>query len=122
MDLYSRKQRWKLVLAAVAFALVGASLWYSNRIVQDVRAISSHLRDHSRAPVAGLVISCAGRKHVLAGRDDDHEVGAVREGCGQAFPLAGFPSFGEIGPRRTEGGYTRTLFHNMTYILLVFEA
>ncbi len=38
MDLYSRKQRWKLVLAAVAFALVGASLWYSNRIVQDVRA------------------------------------------------------------------------------------
>jgi hypothetical protein len=90
-------------------------------ILQDVRTISSHLRDRSRAPVAGLVISCAGRKHVLAGRDDDHEVGAVREGCGQAFPLAGFPSFGEIGPRRTEGGYTRTLFHNMTYILLVFE-
>ncbi|MBK6341526.1 MAG: hypothetical protein IPF41_02765 [Flavobacteriales bacterium] len=38
MDLYSRKQRWKLVLAAVAMLLVGASLWYSNRIVDDIRA------------------------------------------------------------------------------------
>ena len=38
MDLYSRKQRWKLVLAAVAMLIVGASLWYSNRIVERVRA------------------------------------------------------------------------------------
>ncbi|MEZ4739838.1 MAG: HAMP domain-containing sensor histidine kinase [Flavobacteriales bacterium] len=38
MDLYSRKQRWKLVLAVVAMLIVGASLWYSNRIVDRVRA------------------------------------------------------------------------------------
>lgn len=38
MDLYSRKQRWKLVLAIVALLLVGASLWYSNRIVDRIRA------------------------------------------------------------------------------------
>lgn len=37
MDLYSRKQRWKLVLALIAMAIVGASLWYSNRIVDKVR-------------------------------------------------------------------------------------
>lgn len=37
MDLYSRKQRWKLLLAAVAMLIVGASLWYSNRIVNKVR-------------------------------------------------------------------------------------
>ena len=37
MDLYSRKQRWKLVLALVALAIVGASLWYSSRIVEHVR-------------------------------------------------------------------------------------
>lgn len=37
MDLYSRKQRWKLVLAAIAMVMVGASLWYSNRIVDRVR-------------------------------------------------------------------------------------
>ena len=38
MDLYSRKQRWKLVLAVVAMLIVGASLWYSNRIVEGIRA------------------------------------------------------------------------------------
>ncbi|MBS1580637.1 MAG: HAMP domain-containing histidine kinase [Bacteroidetes bacterium] len=37
MDLYSRKQRWKLVLALAAMAIVGASLWYSDRIVKRVR-------------------------------------------------------------------------------------
>lgn len=37
MNLYSRKQRWKLVLALAALAIVGASLWYSNRIVHKVR-------------------------------------------------------------------------------------
>lgn len=38
MDLYSRKQRWKLLLAVVAMLIVGASLWYSSRIVERVRA------------------------------------------------------------------------------------
>lgn len=37
MDLYSRKQRWKLLLALAAMAIVGASLWYSDRIVKKVR-------------------------------------------------------------------------------------
>ncbi|MBL8002995.1 MAG: hypothetical protein JNL05_13660, partial [Flavobacteriales bacterium] len=37
MDLYSRKQRWKLVLAVVALLIVGASLWYSSRIVNKIR-------------------------------------------------------------------------------------
>ena len=37
MNLYSRKQRWKLVLAMAALTIVGASLWYSNRIVNKVR-------------------------------------------------------------------------------------
>ena len=37
MDLYSRKQRWKLVLAGVAVLIVTASVWYSNRIVTKVR-------------------------------------------------------------------------------------
>lgn len=91
-------------------------------IVQDVRDLSYRLAQADRSPAAGLVISCAGRKQVLAHRDDDHEIGAVRHGYGRVFPLAGFPSFGEIGPRPTPSGYTQTLFHNMTYILLVFEA
>ncbi len=90
-------------------------------IVEDVRSLCAGMDLEGGDPAAGMVISCAGRKHVLGSRDDDHEVGAVRQGFGRRFPLAGFPSFGEIGPRRHEDGYTRTLFHNMTYILLIFE-
>ncbi|HEY0976169.1 MAG TPA: HAMP domain-containing sensor histidine kinase [Flavobacteriales bacterium] len=37
IDLYSRKQNWKLVLAMVALCIVGASLYYSGRIVEKVR-------------------------------------------------------------------------------------
>lgn len=37
MDLYSRKQRWKLLLALAALGIVGASLWYSSRMVERVR-------------------------------------------------------------------------------------
>ncbi len=37
MDLYSRKQRWKVVLAAVAILIVGASLYYSSQIVDGIR-------------------------------------------------------------------------------------
>ena len=37
MDLYARKQRWKLVLAGAAALIVAASLWYSSRIVDEVR-------------------------------------------------------------------------------------
>jgi len=89
-------------------------------IVSEAYEVGARLRDEAFDPAAGVVISCAGRKFVLGNRDDDHEVGAVRAGCGREFPLVGFPSFGEIGPRRTAEGYTRPLFHNMTYILLVF--
>jgi hypothetical protein len=89
-------------------------------VVEDARVIGTQLREAGYEPAAGLVFSCAGRKHVLGFREDDHEVGALRVGCGRTFPLAGFPSFGEVGPRRTSTGYTGVLFHNMTYILLVF--
>ena len=37
MNLYHKKQRWKLVLIGIAIMLVAASLWYSNQIVQKVQ-------------------------------------------------------------------------------------
>jgi len=37
MNLYHKKQRWKLVLIGIAILLVAASLWYSNQIVQKVQ-------------------------------------------------------------------------------------
>ncbi|HRE75779.1 MAG TPA: HAMP domain-containing sensor histidine kinase [Flavobacteriales bacterium] len=37
MNLYSRKQRWKIVLLFIALILTGASLWYSSKIVGKIR-------------------------------------------------------------------------------------
>ena len=37
MNLYSSKQRWKIVLLIAALAIVGLSLWYSSSIVKQIR-------------------------------------------------------------------------------------
>jgi len=37
VNLYSNKQRWKLVLFAVAMIIVGITLWYSNQIAERIR-------------------------------------------------------------------------------------
>lgn len=37
MNLYSSKQRWKLLLLLLALLMVGGSLWYSNQIVNQIR-------------------------------------------------------------------------------------
>lgn len=36
MNIYQRKQRWKLGLATAAFVIVIASFWYSNNLVKDI--------------------------------------------------------------------------------------
>ena len=37
MSIYSKKQRWKIVLLIIAVLIIGASLWYSNLIVSKIR-------------------------------------------------------------------------------------
>lgn len=39
MNIYSKKQRWKLALAAVAAVIVFASLWYTSILVRDIAAV-----------------------------------------------------------------------------------
>ena len=36
MDLYSKKQRWKIMLLGIALLLISASLFFSNSIVSKV--------------------------------------------------------------------------------------
>lgn len=38
MNIYSKKQRWKLLLFAAAVVIVGAALWYAGTIVDKVKA------------------------------------------------------------------------------------
>lgn len=37
MNLYSNKQRWKIILLGVALSIVGITLWYSNHITEKIR-------------------------------------------------------------------------------------
>ena len=37
MNIYNRKQRWKLVLLLLALGIVGVTLWYSNHIAAEIR-------------------------------------------------------------------------------------
>ena len=87
-------------------------------LIKEVYAIAE--RERERKPVAALIVSCVGRKSML-GDDLHHEVDALQQTFA-GLPLAGFPSFGEIGPLRLpDGSYSRNLFHNMTYVLLLIE-
>jgi len=38
MSIYSKKQRWKIVLLILALIIIGASFWYSNYIVSKIRS------------------------------------------------------------------------------------
>ena len=36
MNIYAKKQRWKIVLTIIAFLIVGISLWYTNNLVKSI--------------------------------------------------------------------------------------
>lgn len=57
-----------------------------------------------------LLVSCVGRKLVMGGRVDE-EVEAVADVFGRATTMAGFYSYGEIGPY---GSDCQTRLHNQT--------
>lgn len=101
--------------------LVQVCLTPPDRMIQDVKDIGDSLGTLPFNPVAALIVSCAGRKKVLAG-EIDNEVRDILHGCPSLEALSGFPSFGEFGPVKTVDGYSRPLFHNMTFILLLIGA
>jgi hypothetical protein len=85
-----------------------------------LRGVDSAIAGIMRAgltPAGMLVISCAGRRWILEERYRE-EVDRIQAALGTELPLAGFPSFGEIGPfHAVSGGYTPVYFHNTTCVL-----
>jgi hypothetical protein len=66
-------------------------------------------------PVAAFGISCAGRKWFLGPRFSE-EIEAVRARHTD-LPIIGFPSLGEVSPRRrADGSYSTNLFHNVSFV------
>ncbi|MBI2380700.1 MAG: FIST C-terminal domain-containing protein [Gammaproteobacteria bacterium] len=87
-------------------------------LIAEVQAIAERATQLDFAPKAALIVSCVGRKWLL-NEQIEHEVRELSQSLGRRLPLAGYPSFGEIGPLKDEWGYTPNLFHNMTYVLLL---
>jgi hypothetical protein len=89
-----------------------------DQLIEEVYALASDSKRSGFDPAAALIVSCVGRKWLLGGRVQ-HEISALSESFGENLPIAGYPSFGEIGPLQTSEGYSPNLFHNMTYVLLL---
>lgn len=86
-------------------------------VLAGVDAALAGLRDPGFTPTAAVVVSCAGRKWVLADQAPQ-EIERVFAALGRRLPLVGFPSFGEIGPfRGPDGRATRPCFHNVTFVV-----
>ncbi len=86
-------------------------------IISDIKNIASDMNSLPFTPQAALIVSCAGRKSVL--KDGlKYEPREILKGCPGLEALVGYPSFGEIGPLKSPDGYTETIFHNMTSIVL----
>lgn len=69
------------------------------------------------APELAVLISCVGRKLVLRQRTEE-EVESVREVLGQAVPLTGFYSYGEICPAAPNADCE---LHNQTMTITTFR-
>lgn len=89
------------------------------QVLRELYLLVEKCRQEGFHPSAALIVSCAGRKWLLGDRIQ-HEINALQEQFGTSLPIAGFPSFGEIGPLPTIDGYSRNLVHNMTYVLMLF--
>jgi hypothetical protein len=91
----------------------------SEEIIAEVKSVAYGLDQLSFQPMAAVVISCAGRKHLL-GNKNKLEIDALAKADRLPEAVAGFPSLGEISPIKTGDGYSEPLFHNMTYVVFVF--
>jgi len=86
------------------------------KIVGEVETVVTMIDQLPFNPAAAIIISCAGRKQLL-GNKNNVEITALDSSVNKPNAIAGFPSFGEISPMKTDQGYTQSLFHNMTYVL-----
>ncbi len=91
----------------------------SDNIIAEVETVAADLNRLSFQPAAAIIISCAGRKQLL-GNKNSIEVSALASTANCPKAIAGFPSLGEISPLKTGPEYSPPLFHNMTYVLVVF--
>jgi len=79
-------------------------------------ARTSRLTSTDQSPELAVLISCVGRKLILGQRIEE-EVEGVRDVLGDAVPLAGFYSYGEISPFTPNA---KCELHNQTMTITTF--
>lgn len=102
-------------------SLVEVCIANPEQIIREVHRVADSLQHDKFEPQAAIVISCAGRKHLLGNRIE-HEVHAFRDRMKNNLQVCGFPSFGEFSPVPVNGDYSETFFHNMTAVILLLGA
>lgn len=112
-------QNLRMICGIAAGSQVQVCLADPVDLQDNVEEIAQREKAAGKSPVAALIISCFGRKIVL-GSKIHHEINSLTDRF-PALPLLGFPSMGEIAPLRQTEGYSRSYFHNMTYVLLLIE-
>ncbi len=89
------------------------------KLIQEVSQVGKRLANLDFDPLAALIVSCTGRKRVL-GNKIERKIEDIFGKIPTLTAIAGFPSFGEFGPVPTAQGYSQTMFHNMTLIIIAF--
>lgn len=100
-------------------AIVRVSKASVDEILGGVDLALDGLRGVEFPPEAALVFSCTARKWILGAKTTE-ETERLYQQLGRRVPLAGVPVYGEYRPfRRADGSYSRTFFHNETYVVLL---
>ena len=101
-----------LVMAGEMTEGCGARLMHADTggLVDGAREAAQAASSGGRPADLALLFSCVGRKLVMGGRADE-EVEAVTSVLGEGIPVAGFYSYGEIGPRTRNAACN---LHNQT--------
>ena len=75
------------------------------------------MRDRQKSPELAILVSCVGRKLVLAGRTEE-EIEEVMDIVGDQAKITGFYSYGEMAPF---AGKNECLLHNQTMTLTLLS-
>ena len=88
----------------------------ASQLLAGVQTMAETARGDGVQPAAALMVSCAGRKWCL-GQQVQEELTSLQRVFGNDLPVAGFASFGEIGPQSCRTGAHANGFHNMSLVL-----
>jgi hypothetical protein len=89
----------------------------NQRLIGGARLAAEQVLAGSGAQAAVLMVSCVGRRDVLGDEIDD-EIEAVRSVFPASTPIAGFYSYGEIGPH---GDNRLSELHNQSMTIASFS-